>query len=355
MFNSPVLDLVILLSFTYFIGSIIISAINESISGAFRLRQQLLQQAIENMFFDTEWQQFVKNKLTKSPHIKALMRAQDRYPAYIPSKNFILAVIQELGPDFPKQMVSTIKSSSLPADFKQVLQDLAVEANNDFEKFKSNTETFFNNAMDRTAGWYKKRIRLLLLIIGGVLATALNLDTFRIANDALKNKTQLQATADQIGSYLSNVRSNGSEIIILDKDSTELFRQSVLLDTTTSVQRDSSFRFEQASNTQRGRTELNFEKKYQGVRAVVMNYQDITGYHLGYTTWSGFVFDWLWYKDNAFKFGFLDSLFRFLSKFIGILITAFALQISANYWFDLMNKVVNIRAVGRRPNGEQKK
>lgn len=40
MFNSPVLDLVILLSFTYFIGSLILSAINEAIAGAFRLRQK---------------------------------------------------------------------------------------------------------------------------------------------------------------------------------------------------------------------------------------------------------------------------------------------------------------------------
>jgi len=36
MFNSPVLDLVILLTFIYFTGSLILSAINEAIAGALR-------------------------------------------------------------------------------------------------------------------------------------------------------------------------------------------------------------------------------------------------------------------------------------------------------------------------------
>jgi hypothetical protein len=334
MFNSPVIDLVILLSFTYFTGSLIISAINEAISGALRQRQKLLKQSIEGLFFEDAWRKFVKDTLIKSPHIQSLMRIEDRYPAYIPSKNFIMAVLQQLGPEFPKDMQKHIENSNLPPDFKQVLKDFVVDANNNFELFKHNIETFFNNSMERAAGWYKKKIRRVLLVIGIFLAIVLNIDTIRIVNDALRDKKQLEATTNRIAEFLPRVTSDSSSVItIRDADQNIVFKQEI------GVSMDSA----------------NLDLKKTGsIKALTLEYENITGYHLGYKGLDGFMKEWFGVRPIGIRQeNFTDRVIRFLSKFLGVLITAFALQISANYWFDLMNKAVNIRAVGKRPNGKK--
>jgi hypothetical protein len=53
MFSSPVLDLVILLSFIYFTGSLILSTINEAIAGSLRLRPGQLETTLQNLFLIT--------------------------------------------------------------------------------------------------------------------------------------------------------------------------------------------------------------------------------------------------------------------------------------------------------------
>jgi len=342
MFNSPVIDLVILLSFTYFVGSLIISAINESISGAFRLRQKWLQRAIERMFFDDKWRGFVEKNLITSPHIQSLMRGTRRYPAYIPSKNFVLAVIQHLGPDFPKDMLRHIDQSNLPPDFKQVLKDFVTDSENNFEKFKANIEAFYNSVMDRAAGWYKKQIRLVLLVIGIGLSVFLNLDTIKIANDALKDKGRLAETANNISQLIPRISADTvGTIVIRDEAGNVIFEQSI---------RSS------ALDTTRVRSE------YESVKELTMEYTILTGYRLGYADWDDFKKQWFGIdqkrkneqQNTASSEGNNSAVMQFLLKAFGVTITAFALLMSANYWFDLMNKVANIRAVGRRPNGDPK-
>lgn len=66
MFESPVIDLAILLSLTYFVASLLLSAINETlVNGFLRLRQTNLKTAFENLLLgksDAErdaWKKFV--------------------------------------------------------------------------------------------------------------------------------------------------------------------------------------------------------------------------------------------------------------------------------------------------------
>jgi hypothetical protein len=262
------------------------------------------------------------------------MRAKDRYPAYIPSKNFILAVVQQLGPDFPKDMLAEIEKSNLPPGFKQVLKDFAIDSNNDFEKFKKNMETFYNNVMDRASGWYKKKIRRVLLIIGILLAIILNIDTIRIVNDALRDKKQLQATTDRIADLLPNISADSSSVTIRDKDQNVVFQQNVKVNIDSAQMPDKTKRAQ--------------------LKQLTLQYEDVTGYHLGYPSWASFQNEWFSIRPDADKQeGTIDTIIHFLAKLLGVIITGFALQVSANYWFDLMNKAVNIRAVGKRPNGEQ--
>src|ERR1041384_1363591 len=119
MFNSPVINLVILLSFTYFVWSLMLSAINEFIISIFKYRQRNLKNALENLFFDPTWKTFFQDKLINSPHLESLFRKKGKYPAYIPSSNFVYSIIEQIGPenfsaDLTNLSASIDKNGSLP-------------------------------------------------------------------------------------------------------------------------------------------------------------------------------------------------------------------------------------------------
>jgi len=302
VFNSPILDLVILLSFTYFIGSLILSAINEAIAGFLRLRQKQLQKSIENLFFDNSWKTFVKRNLVPSPHLQALMKEKGKFPAYISASSFVLAVIDQIGHDkYTEATIRTAidKSPILPHTFKNVLLDLLAQAKNNLDQFEKRLGEFYDNVMERTTGWYKKKVRRILIVAGLFLAIALNLDTIKIANDALKDPDRLSKAADNITANLSKLDSLKSSIQVTD-------------DTV----------------------KMDVRRIKDTIGSLQLVYEKTSGFSWGYKDKKDFREQW---GGN------------FWLKLLGILITVFALQLNANFWFDLLNKVANVRAVGKKP------
>lgn len=312
MFNSPVLDLVILLSFTYFIGSLILSAINEAIAGGLRLRPKGLKLALENMFFTSDWKVFVQKQFSKSPHIQSLMKRSGRYPAYIPAKSFVYAIVEQFrksGQQYKKGWLSHSISSDklvIPHALKEILLDFArqVEAiypdsEKQVEEFEKRIEEFYDSAMDRAGGWYKRKARTMLLILAVALSVALDIDTIKLINAALADKQKLSKAVD-------NISANIEELNKL---------QSIAVTDTSMVL-----------------TKETLAKTGDKIQEIKLIYEQTSGYSLGYKNF---------YKEWGGNF--------FL-KLLGIMITAFALQLGSNYWFDLMNKAVNIRAAGKRPD-----
>ena len=341
MFNSPVLDLVILLSFTYFVSSLILSAITESIAGAFRLRQNDLRKALERMFFSAEWKTFVRSLLIKNPNIESLMRSKGRIPAYIPAQNFILAILSYLNPDKYKggeivsktdeKIIPRIGEASkdiLPKDLFDVLTTLMMQTSQSIagpqytpaltpqERFEKNLESFYNNTMDRVTGRYKKKIRKLLFITGFILAITLNIDTIKIANDALRDENKLGKTIDNITTEISRIKTIGDSIVIKDSANGIVFNTSMNTDT------------------------VNIKAQGDRLKKLTVYYEKASGYNLGYKTWDDFIKQW---KDHFFL------------KILGILITVFALQLSSTFWFETINKAINIRAVGKNADENKAK
>lgn len=319
MLNSPVLELVILLSFTYFMGSLILSAINEALAGWLRLRQGQLQKALESMFFEAGWKSFIRTQFIRSPNIQALMKRKGRYPAYISAPNFVQAVIQIIGPaNYTKDTLSLAinENAVIPEQFKRVLLGILARAGGNLDEFEKRLEDFYTNVMDRATGWYKRKIRRILLFIGFVLSVILNLDTVKIVNDALKDQNRLSQTIDKITAQLSNVSLRNDSISIKDSAGIIIYEVSGRPDTTL------------------GRNDADLKKLFAENEGLKVIYEQATGYRLGYDNTADFKRQW---KENFWK------------KLLGVFITAFALQLSSNYWFDLMNKAVNIRAVGTKP------
>jgi hypothetical protein len=209
-----------------------------------------------------------------------------------------------------------------------VLTDIAARADNKLEDFEKGLTRFYDDAMERAGGWYKKRIRRILLLLGFLLSAALNLDTIKIASDAMSNKQQLKETVDKIIAQLPTIK--------MDRDS---------LTTTVTIKdaNDSdSVLVSQKSSLDTVTTGNSAKASIESFQTIRLMYENTSSLSLGYRDWADMWTQWFTWKT-------------FFIKLLGVLITAFALQLGSNYWFDLLNKAVNIRAVGRKPEEIQNK
>lgn len=328
MILSTVINLVILLSFTYFTGSLILSAFNEAVIGAL-YRHRHLETSFKEIFFSDDWKKFVQDELLASPHIESLMTSKGRFPSYIPARNFILAIIDKIrkeGGNYTKDtLIAAIGKTTLPASFKTVLIDLAVRASNTadpIKEFEQGIETFYTNTMDRISGKYKRRIRRSLLIVGFITAAILNIDTIKLVNESLADTSKLSSAVDNIIAKMPSMSVNDSAVTIKD--------------TAGKIIISRSSRYDTAFNSN-----VNNKTAKEQIHTIVVDYGKTTGFHFGY--------------ENGFTNEWFGDAKKTLLKILGIWITALALQLGSNYWFDMMNKFVNIRAAGKKPDEEKDK
>lgn len=326
MLDTPVINLLILLSFTYFVSSLILSSVNEALFGL-TLRKKTLKKALLELFCTSDWQSFVQKTMLKSPHITTLIKAGDEIPAYIPSENFVLAMVEQIraaGNYDAANLMAAINASSLPDAAKGALSDIAAQAANFkdvISVFEARLATYYNNAMDRASGWFKRQVRNILFILAFILTIAMDLDTIKIINDALRDPDKLNEAAERIVAALPNIQAGNGTMMIKDSVNSITITQQIMTDSSRLNSADPAVA---ASNYKNLRIQL----------------EQTGGLHVGY-------------KDlQAFRVEWFDNPGDFLKKIFGILITVFALQLGANYWFDVLNKVSNIRATGKRPNGK---
>ena len=242
------------------------------------------------------------------------------------------------------QLPAAITASPIPVSMQQVMLDLLAKAQNNLTDFQNELETFYNDAMDRAGGWYKRNTRTILLIIGGVIAIILNLDTIKIVQNSLKDTTQLSKTIDNITSQMNNTSLNNGTIVITDKNNKPLVSIKNNIDSSSSATMADSVKDSTAKETVH-----TMKKDAQNVKNLQILYDQDTGYTLGYDGWENIHDEWFGKDDNC-----SEGFWIFLRKLLGLLITVFALQLGSNYWFDTLNKVINIRAAGKKPDDDNK-
>jgi len=341
---SPIINLILLLAFTYFIASLLVTSVNEAIAGSFKLRQKQLKDGLTNLFFTQkeEWARYIEGDFMKSPFIESLKKDAESFPAYIPARNFALAVLTHCGIDrdnlTTKDVMTAIDNTTcLPAKMKDVVKGFLQQGVVNMPELEKNLEEFYNNAMDRVSGWYKRKIRLITFFVGLALAISLNIDTIKIVADGLSDKDRLEKTGDGIVQQLANINKDGTMNVVMG-DTTVTIRTR----TEPQLAIDSSLSFK--SVTERLRKEQARD------RSIVMTYKQTTGYKMGYPSFKDFGKEWLGPDE-----GFLVSLGWLLKKLLGVVLTAFALQLGSNYWFGVLNKVASIRAAGVKPGEKAEK
>jgi hypothetical protein len=217
---SIVLDVGIGLAFTYFLLSLIASGVQEVIAGIFTWRGTYLAKGIDVLLDNSQEATFVWGgvanwftaHLTPSAlpsaaaaaidpatatagqmKLKAILDMRSHplmkssptdVPSYVSSRNFVSALLETLrdGTKAPLFTQAERVVAALPAgDLKKTLTVFLEDAGGDFDKFRSSLEDWFDDAMDRLSGIYKRLSQYVMLILGVLLAVSLNVDSVRVA------------------------------------------------------------------------------------------------------------------------------------------------------------------------------
>lgn len=312
MLGSEILDVAIGVMFVFVLVGLICSAVREGLEGWLKTRATHLESGIRHLVHDQDAQGLARHlfehplifglfagnyqpQTAKTRWPTALTRGRN-LPSYVPSRNFALALmdIAARGPSTddvsgdPATVTlsldavrANVRNLGNPA-VQRVLLMAIDTAQGDFEKAVANVEAWYDSAMDRVSGWYKRSTQWILFAIGLFVAVALNVDTVAIADYLYHEKAAREA-------LVAEAQSAGG-------DSTYL------------------------------------ERKYQRVRA------DLSALQLpiGWASAS------LMRRNPDRTLQATPS--EWLEAMAGWLVTAFAATLGAPFWFDLLNKIMVIRS-----------
>jgi hypothetical protein len=223
MFGSTILDVVIGLTFTYLLLSLIVSAINEFIEAHLKMRSVELYYGLRELLHDPKGTAMVKG-IYNHPLIYPLFRGEftpkqhageswqsflhgSKLPSYIPSRNFALALMDLILPAEARTSAiaptaPTFSSTFSLQPFRDAVAELSNEtlrgallplidtANGDAKQALANIEAWYNSAMERVSGWYKRYTQYMLFAIGLASAVILNIDTLAITHSLIHDKSR---------------------------------------------------------------------------------------------------------------------------------------------------------------------
>ena len=239
MFGSQILEVAIGVVFVYILVSIICSAIREGIEGFLKTRAAYLEKGIRELLHDPDAaglaQQVYRHPLINSlfagdyvpSSVKELGSKFARggnLPSYIPSKNFAVALMDlaargvstnefNSAPNAPPITLDTIRTNvgniSNPS-VQRVLLSAIDSAQGDIDKAQKAIEDWYDSAMDRVSGGYKRATGKILFLIAAVLVLALNIDTIAISDYLYRNDTARLALVNEAQTLTSTNISAGA-------------------------------------------------------------------------------------------------------------------------------------------------
>ena len=200
---TTILDVMIGTVYVYLFFSILCSGITEWISRLRKLRARVLWAAMNKLLVRSGGGHFAK-AFHSHPLIRNLTE-KGPYPTYIPSLHFALAFM-DLAIDFAmpqapgaipglakiKPNLNTDEKPEFTEPEKQLVNSL-ISGLNSPGAVQTRLERWFNDAMERVSGWYKRKTYSTLLIVSLLVSLGFGVDTFRLANGLYRNNAVREA------------------------------------------------------------------------------------------------------------------------------------------------------------------
>jgi hypothetical protein len=287
MGTNAVIDVGIGMFLMYLLLSLVCTIINEFVASILSLRAKTLADGIKKLIDDPD----LLTAFQGHGLIEAQSLLAHGQPSYLPGRTVALALIDCLDPNKPVTLVSEVVSAATklpPSNVRDAILTAAAAVGDDIEKLRTAMSQWFDDAMDRVSGVFKRYAHRLSLAVGVLLAIALNADTIAVANSLWQD-----------GVLRSQITSSASQVVAGNPSTDQLSQTMHSLSSIEADLRPFPIGWSNAAT----RPDLNWT----------------TG---GWTI---------------------------AQKVVGLLITGLALSLGAPFWFDLLNKFVNLRVTGTKP------
>lgn len=190
MFGSTVLEVAIGLTFCYGTLALVVSTLQEALAAAFSLRANMLLDAVKRMLDDPRCEALAQSLYDHplvNPHGGGnARRPLSVKPSYIEPAHFAIALLDSLrsNPAIPLQAAI----EALPDEqVKRVLLALYRQASGDLGRFQEGIAGWFNSAMERLSGVYKRRQLLISFLLALLLTILLNIDSIHLFQTLWQN------------------------------------------------------------------------------------------------------------------------------------------------------------------------
>lgn len=333
---TTILQVVIGLTFVFLIFSLVVTAANELVLSIFKHRSRLLQRGIGELLQDPNVAGVAK-AFWAHPLVIAMSQGQNGRPSYIGGDTFVATLLDLIrkgdlqdpanpkpltGGDF-QSLIATIGNPNL----RRALSALWPESGK-LEDFTARLEGWFNQGMDRVSGWYKRFAHYCVFVIGILFAVGCNVDTLFI--------TESLATDPKLRENLS--------VAAMDYFKTH---GTLPPGTATPDSKPAPPVTPPAPDAKPApavpapvKAEADADKTLdQAIKQLNQSVQDLGGLTVP-----------IGWEPKRMQY----ARTHLLSAILGWLVTALAGSLGAPFWFDVLNRFMNIRAAGRSPTETQK-
>lgn len=207
---DPVLNLFIGLALTFGSFSLLTGAMVEALASALGWRAATLEAGLRKMLNDPKLTGLAKQVLAHAAVNPLSPGAPDgkldaKRPAYIEPTQFAAALTDVLDlPDKADRTVASLQATLAKLEnpqLEQFLGGLLARAKGDMDQFRSGLAAWFDSAMDRVSGSYKRKVQAWNFCLALALAGTMNVDALTIAR-------QLWVQPGLSGSIAEQVRKN---------------------------------------------------------------------------------------------------------------------------------------------------
>jgi hypothetical protein len=343
VFNSSVLDIAIGLAFVYLLLGLICTAVNEWLAQKYQLRASTLRDGIAGLLQIPHDNASLIDEFYNHPMIKALSKPGS-HPSYVPPKTFALVLMDLLcpahaTPEPAAERLAKIRAliDSIPdGDAKRSLVIVASRSDDSLESFEQHLAAWYDSSMDRVSGWYKGKVQIWTAIIAACVTMFVNADSIDIARRLMIYpvlRDQIVQAAGKVGN------AGGVPQTITESQKADL---SALSGWSTDFR--TFHRVEACGQPKvRGsipeadcRGQSDNDVKSNPALARVWDDDSFPGADLLRQIPSGILFLWLWLIVPG--------------HIAGWTVTAIAASLGAPFWFDTLNRFMNIRSAGTSPN-----
>jgi hypothetical protein len=309
------------LALVYFLVSTLCSGLIELVAHKVGTRGRFLRLGLMSLLPD----RWIYLRVVNHPLLASLYRdvpGRIKHPSYIPGETFAQALFDVVLHKAAQIRNQPPHTSDRPLSARDVLDasrvcraagftigesllPLVEQAGDSLDVARRNVAAWYEASMDRVSGWYKRRTKWWLFWVGAAVAVAFNVDTIEIVRTLVHNPTLRTSLAEEGARVAANgaAASNQSIATVTEKLQT-IERQGLPIGFSCVA------------------TDWTADLDARNLRTMLGE---------------------CWSATKA------RSASAWVLKAIGWLITALAVSLGGPFWFELLNRLVDMRGAGKKP------